>query len=402
MKNIIIVGGGASGLVSAITAARNNNNVTILERNNICGKKILATGNGRCNYYNFDQNISHYHSNSNLENIITENNLNKVLSFFDSIGIIPKIKNNYYYPNSNQASSVRDALILEARTLGVNIEQDVYVEEVIRKENKFIIKTKNKEYICDKVIIATGSKAYPKTGSDGNGYKLLERLGHTIIKPLPALVQLIGEGNIFKEWAGIRSDASIKLLEDNNLIKEEQGEIQLTDYGISGICVMQLSRYISIGLSNKKKEKVLINFLPWLDNNSFIEWMDKRNNKLLNRNIYGLLEGVLNSKLIKIILSKASIKNNYWNKLSMNEKLILANLFTLFEIIINNTKSFDSAQVCSGGIPLNEINQSNFESKIHNNLYITGELLDVDGDCGGYNLTFAWISGILAGSDKND
>ena len=405
MANVVIVGGGASGLVAAIIAARNNHKVTILERNNICGKKILVTGNGRCNYYNSDQNITHYHSSSlSLSNIINENNLDRVLSFFNSIGIVPKIKDNYYYPNSNQASSIRESLILEANILGVNIVNNTYVKEIIKEDNnKFLIKTNNKNYISNKVIISTGSKAYPKTGSDGNGYSLLKSLGHNIIEPLPALVQLIGKGNYFKKWSGIRSDVSLKLLENDKLIKEEHGEIQLTDYGVSGICVMQLSRSVSLGIFNNKNEKLLINFLPWIsDNKAFIEWMEYRSKTLGNRDLYGLLEGVLNNKLIKFILDKIEFNDKKWNELSEKEKNILAISIISFEVIIKETKSFDNSQVCLGGITLDEVNINTLESLKCSGLYITGEVLDVDGDCGGYNLTFAWISGIVAGSDIND
>ena len=260
MKHIVIVGGGAAGLISAIHTKTSTNKVTILERNSQCGKKILATGNGKCNYWNIDQNIKHYHSNNEelLEQIITKEIQDKVINFFNSLGIVPKIKNGYYYPFSNQATTIKNALLTEVNEKDIEIRQDFLVESIEKEDNHFIIISSNEIIKADKVIIATGSCASPKTGSDGIGYKLLKRLSHTVIEPKPALVQLKTTGNFLKEWAGIRTDVKVSLYENDKLIKEESGEIQLTDYGISGICVFNLSRFISRGLlDNKKEEKTV-------------------------------------------------------------------------------------------------------------------------------------------------
>ena len=399
---VIVVGGGASGLVSAIFASMNGNEVTILERNSFCGKKILVTGNGKCNYWNSDQDLRHYHSTNPelLSKIMTPEIKDQVLAFFDMLGIIPKIKNGYYYPYSNQATSIQTALILQAQLLGVKFENNVYVEGITKKQNQYYVKTENGDFIADKVIIATGSKASPKTGSDGNGYELITSLGHSIIKPLPALVQLNGEGNHFKEWAGIRQDVVVRLIEDGNFIKEEIGEISLTDYGLSGICVMQLSGMIAKGLEVGKSECILINFVPWLtsDESEFIEWMDVRTTKLKNRTVRQLLDGILNYKLVNLIVKKSKIAAYLkWQDLDTNSKLLLAKNIVSFEQKIISTHTFDKAQVCSGGVPLTEVNPYTMESLKSKGLYIVGELLDIDGDCGGYNLGFAWMSGILAG-----
>lgn len=400
---VIVVGGGASGLVSAIFARKNNNDVTILERNNSCGKKILVTGNGKCNYWNADQDLKHYHSTNSelLDKIITSEIKEKVLAFFDMLGIVPKIKNGYYYPYSNQATSIQTALILQAKLLGIKFENNIYVADIIKQGNQYLIKTNNKNFWADKVILATGSKAAPKTGSDGNGYEIIKKLDHSIIKPLPALVQLNGDGNYFKEWAGIKHDVAVKLIEDGNLIKEETGEIILTDYGLSGICVMQLSGLVAKGLNIGKSECIIINFVPWLtsDINEFVEWMNARSTKVVSRTISELLDGFLNYKLVNLIIKKLKIKlNATWEDLDDNLKQLVAKNIVSFEQKIVSTNTFDKAQVCSGGVPLTEINPYTMESLKNKGLYIVGELLDVDGDCGGYNLGFAWMSGILAGS----
>lgn len=399
MKKVVIIGGGASGLISSIFAKNKDNEVIILERNSICGKKILATGNGRCNYWNEDQNLRHYNSTSKnlLEKIITLDNQKQIMTLFNRIGIVPKIKNGYYYPTSNQAISIRNALVTEATKLGVKIYQDALVDKVTHSNNKYIVEFNNKKIIADSLIIATGSKASPKTGSTGIGYTLAKSLGHTIIEPLPALVQLVGQGKYFTSWDGIRSDVNVSLYAANKFIKEETGEIQLTSYGVSGICIFNLSRFASAYLKENKKVEVVINFLPWLKEDA-LTYFDKRTSLMSSRTIFELLEGLLNNKLLNTFLSILKLdESREWTNMSKQEKINLINILTNFHLSIIDTKSFDNAQVCSGGVDLSEINPNTMESLINKNLYIVGELLDVDGDCGGYNLSFAWISGMLAG-----
>ena len=399
MKKVVIIGGGASGLISSIFAKNKDNEVIILERNSVCGKKILATGNGRCNYWNENQNLRHYNSTSKnlLEKIITLDNQKQIMTLFNRIGIVPKIKNGYYYPTSNQAISIRNALVTEATKLGVKIYQDALVDKVTHSNNKYIVEFNNKKIIADSLIIATGSKASPKTGSTGIGYTLAKSLGHTIIEPLPALVQLVGQGKYFTSWDGIRSDVNVSLYAANKFIKEETGEIQLTSYGVSGICIFNLSRFASAYLKENKKVEVVINFLPWLKEDA-ITYFDKRTSLMPSRTIFELLEGLLNNKLLNTFLSILKLaESRKWTNMSKQEKINLINVLTNFHLPIIDTKSFDNAQVCSGGVDLSEINPNTMESLINKNLYIVGELLDVDGDCGGYNLSFAWISGMLAG-----
>ena len=399
MKTIVIIGGGASGLVASIYAKTDYNKVILFERNSVCGKKILATGNGRCNYFNSDQDLRHYNSSNRecLDSIITSKNEQEIMDFFNRIGIVPKIKNGYYYPYSNQAVSVRNALVTEAKRVGVEIRNDIYIDEVYRKDNFFIIHYNKETIKADALIIATGSKAFPKSGSDGNGYNLVKRFGHSIIEVLPALVQLRGKEKYFKDWNGIRSDVKLTLISDNEVIKEETGEIQLTEYGISGICTFNLSRFISRDLNENKKDYVLINFLPFVISDP-LTWLEERNKLVKDRSVSELLEGLLNNKLVKVILNICNISDTRkLSSLSLEEKKLLITKLINFRVDIVGTNSFDMAQVCSGGVPLTEVNLETMESLIQDNLYIIGELLDVDGECGGYNLSFAWISGMLAG-----
>lgn len=401
MCDIVIIGGGVSGIVSAIKSFNGRNRITILERNDKCLKKLLLTGNGRCNYFNDDTSISNYHSMREdlLDKVINSDNMSRVLDFYNELGIIPKIKNGYYYPFSNQASTVRDALMFEVMKLGVSIKYNYLVEKIERSNNKFII---NDSIVCDKVIIATGSCSYPKTGSDGMGYDFLRKFGHNIIKPLPALVQLNSDFKYCRELSGIRSDVMLSLYEDDEFISSSVGEVQLTDYGISGICTFNLSHFVTRGLDVGKKEVIKVNFLPFIKDN-YMEWFNTYSNKHNDKNIYMLLCNILNYKLVKVILKVCSIDNEtYYNELDYNSRSLLIDNLTNFKFNIVSTKDFNFSQVCNGGVSLDEVNLSTFESLIVDGLYITGEVLDINGNCGGYNLICAVISGILVGDDLSD
>ena len=410
MSKIAIIGGGASGLVAAIYASSPNNQVTILEKNLICGKKILVTGNGKCNYGNTDQDLSHYHSDNEemLSKIITDRALIEIFNFFKSLGIIPKIKNGYYYPFSNQASTIRNALLLEVEKRKINIKTQFLVNNIKKVNNKFLVESLEEKEEFDKVIIATGSLASIKQKEEVTGYNMAVSLGHTLIEPLPALVQLRLDqnANYLKKWAGIRTDVVISLYEDGKKIKEESGEIQLTNYGISGICVFNISRFASRGLSENKKETVKINFLPFIASNDKdypLKWLDEQASIIKNRTIKELLEGILNEKLVKVFLEESKLNGKEkWTNLTESKKEQLIKNLTSFEVKIIKTNDLINAQVATGGVPLSEINPHTMESLKVKNLYFTGEVLDVDGDCGGYNLTFAWITGYLAGLSSKE
>ena len=390
MKEICIIGGGAAGLTAAITIARRGKKVTIIESMDKCGKKLSITGNGRCNYYNENQKIEKYHSNNPelIKKIITQENLEKVNVFFNSLGIIPTIKDGYYYPFSKNASTILNALIYEAKRLNVEIINNIKVEKIIKKD--FYIINPDKEKIeAKKIIITTGSKAAPKTGSDGSGYDLAMNLGHKIIKPTPSLVSLKGNENYFKKWSGVRTEVILSFEKEGSIIKEN-GEIQLTDQGISGIVTFNMSNHVTKGVIIK------INFLPFVKEDKK-NWIKKL--KKLNYPINETFERILNYKLVNVIIKKTKLQTNDFNKLTDKELNNLINNLFDFEFKVTELGSFDKAQVCKGGIPLTQININTFESQIVKNLYFAGEIIDINGDCGGYNLTFAWISGIKVGEN---
>lgn len=363
MKHIIIIGAGASGLTAAIEASKKNK-VTLIEKNSICGKKLLITGNGKCNYFNEDQNIDHYHSNTKekIKEIITKENLKEVLDFIHSLGIISKIKNGYYYPYSEEASSMQKLLVEKAKENHVEIINNFEVSKIEKKE-KYII---NDTLKADAIVIANGSKASTK-----DWINLIKDLKMEEIKP--ALTPLIIKENFCKNWAGVRCDAILKLFINGKFIKEEKGNLQLTDYGISGICTFNLSHLIDL----KQKNEIYINFMPFLKGDP---------KKIINKkgDIKNILNGFLNHKLVDVILKEAKNKN-------------LIDLLTNFKITIVDTGDFKKAQTIKGGISLNEINTKTMETIKYKDLYIIGETLDIHGDCGGYNLTLAFITGILAG-----
>ena len=404
MKKIIIIGGGAAGIACSIFASNNNNQVIVLERNNEPLKKLLLTGNGKCNFFNEEFNLSHYCSDnlSLLNNIINNSNKDNILTFFNNIGIVSKIKNGYYYPYSNQAYSIKNALLKEAELRGVEIKTNIFVSDINKKNDKFIINTSMGNIECDKVVIATGSKAYPKTGSDGLFYDILKNLGHNIKPVLPGLVGLETKENV-KELSGVRCEVKVDLVADDKLIKSEVGEIQFTDYGLSGICIYNLSNRASFLLNENKKIKIKINLLAGLSINNindFIEWFNQRTCYLNNRNLTLQLEGFLNYKVVNFLVKKHKLSYELsWNDLNYKEKTSLAKDIIDLEFNVTKPVGFDKSQICLGGVSLSNLNIENFESKIIDNLFLCGEILDVAGDCGGYNLGFAFLSGMIAGKN---
>lgn len=379
---IIIIGSGASGLAAGISLLRCGYDVTILERNNISGKKLLLTGAGRCNFFNSDQNIVHYHSSDKdiLAKIITSDNIHLVEDFITSLGIVPKVKDGYYYPFANQAYNMKELLERTYLDLGGKIKYNYLVEKIEKKNSLFLV---NDTISCDKLILATGSKAYKMTGSDGIGYQLAKKFNHHIVKVLPSLTSLITREKT--NLKGVRVDAKVTLYEDGVKVREELGQVQFTDYGLSGICIFNLSYYAVKGLNKNKKEVITIDLMPFMDKVSF-----------KNKKVYDLLLGFLPNKMIDYILKTLDIsKDVYYEDLSNDKKQKLTKTLKEMKFNITSYKEFDFSQVCSGGVSLREINPLTMESIFVKNLYIIGELLDVNGDCGGYNLTFAFLSGIL-------
>ena len=399
-RSVVIVGGGASGLTAAIWAAKTGAVVTVLEHMDRVGKKILSTGNGRCNLTNLYMEEECYRCGQPgfPMNVIKGFDVKSTLDFFQELGILPKDRQGYVYPNSDQAASVLDVLRSETAHRNVEILCGCDVKKIKKCKQSFEIISSAGTYRPDAVILAAGSKAAPSTGSDGSGYELAEAFGHRIIKPLPALVQLRCEGKFFKQLTGVRTEAQLCLLADGKAVIQDRGELQLTDYGISGIPTFQISRFASVALDQKKKVSVAIDFLPAMSFDETSKFLNERIKRMYYKKCDELLTGVLNKKLASVLLKQSGIDGEAAvSSISAAQAGALAVQIKKFLVKVSAVNPFENAQVCCGGVDTVEINSNTMESKLVKDLYIAGELLDVDGICGGYNLQFAWSSGALAG-----
>ena len=398
---IAVIGGGAAGLMAAIAAAKNGTHVTIYEKQNRVGKKILATGNGRCNYTNMNLNMGCYHSNNlkMAEEAMNFFNLNKTLKFFEDLGIYPYVdESGKVYPNSLQASSVLDVLRYEISRLKVEEVTDFNVTALRKSKDKFSI-IGNDTIIADRVILTTGGKASPQLGSDGKGYELAKSFGHEIIEPSPALIQLKLNGKYFKRITGIRFDGIAKAYVGEKLIREEEGEILFTDYGISGPPILQLSRKVIEELNKGKRPYLLIDMFP---NNSKLQLYDilqDRFNRICYKTIEEGMIGFINKKLISVVLFEAGFDdlNKLCGHLNKKEIFKIIDILKEWKFEVTGHNSWQQAQSTAGGIKLTQVNPKTMESLKVKGLYFAGEILDVDGDCGGFNLQWAWSSGYTAG-----
>jgi len=399
MKKTVIIGGGPSGILTGIFASNRNQQVILLERNPIILKKLLLTGSGKCNFFNEVYNPSCYSSEDmdQVERLLSSYYLQNVRDFFDSIGLVSQVRNGHYYPYTFQASTMEKLLREEAIHKGVEIRTNSCVTKIVKKKKMFYVTCNDEVITCDNLVLACGSKAFPKTGSDGMGYQFLRKFSHKIVPPVPALVQLEGEEKYFKDWDGVRAEVRVSLYEDNEFKASEEGEIQLTSYGLSGICIFNLSHLVSRGLRNKHQEEIRINFVPFVDI-PVLSFLDDYASRNSYKNTLELLEGFLNTKLANVILERSFINPyEFYKNLNNDKKSLLAKNLESFAVPIIDTKGFTSSQICAGGVRLNEINIDTMESKLVPHLYVVGELLDMNGKCGGYNLTLCWISGMLAG-----
>lgn len=398
---VIVIGGGASGIIAAIKASEVSD-VTIIEGNSKIGKKILVTGNGRSNFWNESISERNYNEESHefLKDILPIKN--EVYNFLtNSLGITPTNKNGYIYPRSKTASSITTVLEKRLKRNNIEIIYNLKVTKIANENNNIKVElSDNTTMTCDKLIIATGGKAAFKTGSDGSGYNLLKELDIEITSVLPALVPLIINDKTRLDWSGVRTDAKLSVYENNKIIREEFGELQLTNTGISGIITFNISGRVASLLENNKKFEVYIDFLPEIED--ILDFLEEKNKNANPENIEELLETMINYKLLNSLLLNCHInKNQKWSELSQEDKKNL--IFTLkkYKINISSIEDFEKAQVTHGGVCLNEIS-SNFSLKKYPNIKVIGEILNVDGTCGGYNLAFAFISGYIAGSSIND
>lgn len=402
---VIVVGGGAAGLAAAITAARAGANVTILEHMDRVGKKILSTGNGKCNFTNRKMEPDCFRGTgvplvcSLLEEYSTE----AILDWFQAMGIEPMERNGYYYPASGQAASVLEVLRMECACLGVQIITGAVITalEVFHQEYRVSYHVSDKaEQLCGfALILAAGGKAAPVTGSDGSGYLLAKQLGHHVCDVYPALTNLHTAGWFLKQWAGVRISGSVSLFVDGSPVTGDQGELQLTDYGVSGIPVFQISHYAGAPLKAGRNVSLTLSFWPEGYQNGTSRRLKQRMDCFTSRTLDQGLVGLLPSKLIPVLIRQAGLSRQQDCHLTEAEYGRLADVGSRFWVQVTGTGDFKQAQVCAGGVDGSEIEPSTMESRIRKGLYFAGELIDVDGICGGYNLHFAFAGGMRAGRE---
>lgn len=420
MKNVIIIGAGASGMIAAINAisGRKDVKVTILEHNIKPGRKLLATGNGRCNLTNKKLNTDCFrsHDGDRLSMWLDRCKTEDVLKFFEELGMLCTDKAGYIYPYSCQASTVNDMLIQTCEEKNIDIITDTHVIDIdIPESGKFLIKTsqgyedengqrkkKRLTFDADRVVLACGSKAYSSLGSDGSGYGIAKNLGLKMIPVVPALTGLRCKERICGMAAGVRMQAVVRLFVDHENVATNRGELQLTEYGISGIPVFQVSRYASYGISDGCKVHVNIDFMPDYGEEDIRELLSKNMKIHGDRTVYNSLCGILNSKLVSMLLAYCRIdKDRRIDTLDNNDISDILKAVKSYYSVITDTNDFEQAQVCAGGIRLTEVDDD-FQSLKIPGLYITGEILDADGICGGYNLHWAWLTGMIAGRHISD
>ena len=402
MKDVIIVGGGASGLIAAITAARRGLQVGIIERLNRVGKKILVTGNGRCNMTNTEITAQNYHSYDAVpfEKVLERFGYQETEAFFEELGIIPLIEGKKVYPLSEQATSVLDVLRMEIERLGIEVITDTKIVELKkRKKGWKLFDEAGQAFETKEVIVATGGMTNNSLGCDGLGYELLKRCGHTLKTPYPVLVHLLSNTPYCKMMKGTKIKANVQILVRGQLKREEYGEVLFTEDGLSGPPIFQVSQVASLATLEKKETEVRLDLFPDRNEEALVSLMYERITAHPERSIEQLLIGMLHKRVIMPLLKAAKIESIHRpiEQLEYDEIIRLVNVMKGLRFEIQGTRGYKFAQVTAGGIRTLEINLETMESLKESGLYITGEVMDVAGDCGGYNLQWAWATGFIAG-----
>ncbi|MGL5152117.1 MAG: NAD(P)/FAD-dependent oxidoreductase [Clostridium sp.] len=399
--DLIIVGGGASGLMSAILAKDLGVDVAIVEGTDRVGKKILTTGNGRCNISNSLISFPFFNYHSENSGFFTHS-LNKfsvedTKNFFLSLGLpLIELENGKLYPKSLQASSVVDILRMAAEERGINIYTKCKVKDIFLNK-KFILETNNEEFnkfSCKNLLLACGGKSAIPTGSDGSGFVLAKSLGHTIIKPLPGIVQLKLKHNSLKAISGIKFEGVATLKIDNKISRVESGEILFTDYGISGPPILQLSSFASHAVDKKRNVEIVVDMVPDMNEDDLTNFLYTHFAMFSHRSVSNALIGIVNKKLIPTLLKETGLSNIHipCSELEWDFVPKLLTILKSWTFSCIDTNGFQNAQVTTGGVNTKEVDNITLESKLVKNLYFCGEILDVDGDCGGFNLQWAWSS----------
>ncbi len=396
-----VIGAGASGMMAAIVAARNGAKVVLIEKNDRVGKKILATGNGKCNISNLCFSMENYYckDKEKLSQIFSAFSVKDLVAFLENNGLMIRDKNGYLYPYAEQASVVLDFFrrLLQNPQIEIKLNQEVAQVQWKDPMKKFIVKGEGFCEQFDKLIVACGGPASQKKGNGMTGFHIAHTFGHRVYDLVPGLVQLRAKDSFLKIMAGVRAQAQIQLRISEKVAATELGEVQFTDYGISGIPVFQISRTASYALAEGKKVVVSVDFFPHMQEQEFYDIMMHRYKSMGHMSLEDFLTGTVNKKINTAIIKSMGLKpEQKVSSLSEKERKLLFKQYRKMQIHITEANGMENAQVCAGGVDFAQVN-TRMESCLCQGLYFTGEVVDVDGKCGGYNLQWAFTSGYVAG-----
>ncbi|MFH0802378.1 MAG: NAD(P)/FAD-dependent oxidoreductase [bacterium] len=402
--SVAVVGGGASGMMAAIAAAESGAVVTLFEKNQRVGKKLLATGNGRCNLTNLNVGPENYHGGTPefALSVLAGFGVQSTLDFFDLLGVAPKVEEGgKVFPLSEQAGSVLDVLRWRLEALGVKILCESPVAGIKRGRSGFLLSLKNgKTFEAERLVLAAGGRAAPHLGSDGSGHALARLLGHTLVPSFPALVPLKLKADFLKQIQGVKFRGEAIIVVGGREVKKASGELLFTEYGISGPPILTLSRKAGEHLLEGQKVTLRLDIFPSISFGEMEECLAKRLDLGRTKSFIFSFVGFLNKKLIPVVLRESGVSDIHKAAESVTPSEVRAVVKNLKEwtFEVTGSTSWPHAQVTAGGLDVREINPATMESRILPGLFLAGEIVDIDGDCGGYNLQWAWSSGHVAGS----
>lgn len=403
MNKIAIIGGGASGLMAALFAARAGANVTIYEHNNSVGKKILASGNGRCNIINTTATYEDYAGADPqfVTYALKQLNFHYFEKFCNSIGLLLDIKDDgRCYPLSNEAKSVLIALKSAVSGAEVKIITESKVTAITKNDSLFNVQTDQGKQSYNNVLIATGSEAAPQLGATADGYTFARAFGHEILPTYPSLVQLHLNSKNHPKMAGVKTTAEVTLFIDNKSNMKVTGDILFAAYGISGLAILDISQLASNALLHKQRVSISLNLLPRYERGELVNILEKLFASVPKHDVHTALCGLLPAKIITYLLEDAAIiQSTTVSTLNPKEIKKIAHLIGEWKFEVTDTHGFKHAEVSGGGISTAQINNKTMESKLVEGLYFAGEVLDIVGRRGGYNFNFAWASGMIAGKE---
>ena len=394
--NVCVIGGGAAGMLAALTAAENGHRVLLLERQSRVGRKLLATGNGRCNLSNHHVSPAHYHGGAGFcDFALSQFDVGETLQYFASLGLLTVSEaSGRIYPMSNMAGSVLDVLRYALERPEIDLQTGQTVTAVRKIPEGFSVKTETDTFSARCLILAAGGAAGSKVGGGMDGYRLAKSLGHHRTALYPSLVQLKTDPTYPRALKGVKAQCGISICRGSQVLARNSGEVLFTEYGVSGPAIFDLSRSVSAGGSDLT---CLLNFFPDWEEAEVLHWLSQRQAAMAAHEASTLLTGSCHTRLGQMICKSAGFTNQRAAGLTRDDLRRIARQATHFALPITGTCGFDQAQVTAGGLDTSEFDPRTLQSRLVPGLYACGELLDIDGDCGGYNLQWAWSSGRLAG-----